>query len=182
MNAFLCAVWPYLAGGLIGWLLCGWFARRFKHAESPVERIVEKPIEVEKVVEKVVEKPVDNPEMVQKIGLLEAELAAWKPASTIDVAAARAAGLTIRGEDDFAVVEGIGPKINDLIHQAGINSFAELARTEVSKIQKILDDAGPDFRLAKPKTWPAQAELAARNLWEALKAWQDELQGGEEVS
>ena len=83
------------------------------------------------------------------------------------------------GQDDFTVVEGIGPKINDLIHDASIHNFAALATTSVDHIQKILDDAGSRYKLAKPGTWPAQAEMAAENRWEALKTWQDELDGGQ---
>ena len=52
--------------------------------------------------------------------------------------------------------------------------------TDPVDIQKILDNAGPSFTLAKPGTWPAQSGLASNNQWEALKAWQDILDGGEE--
>jgi len=99
----------------------------------------------------------------------------------VDKAAAKAAGFRVKskeGRDDFTVVEGIGPKINDLIHDAGIHRYAELGRTKVEVIQKILNDAGPRYTLAKPGTWPAQADMAAENKWDALKAWQDELDGG----
>ena len=100
---------------------------------------------------------------------------------SVDKAAAKAAGFRVKprdGKDDFTVVEGIGPKINDLIHDAGINLYAQLGETKVEKIQQILDEAGPRYKLAKPGTWPAQADMAASNKWEALKAWQDELDGG----
>ena len=65
MIDFLCKLWPYLAGGLIGWLAAGWFARRLKHAEPPIE--------VEKIVEKVVERPTDNPKHLALISKLETE-------------------------------------------------------------------------------------------------------------
>ena len=101
--------------------------------------------------------------------------------SSVDKVAAKAAGFRVKttnGRDDFTVVEGIGPKINDLIHDAGIHTYSELGGTLVETIQKILDAAGPSYTLAKPGTWPAQADMAAANKWEALKAWQDELDGG----
>ena len=63
MTFFLCKLWPYLAGGLIGWLLAGWMARRLKHSESGTERIVAK--EAETVV--------DNPQHLALIGKLERE-------------------------------------------------------------------------------------------------------------
>ncbi len=96
----------------------------------------------------------------------------------LDKAAAKAAGFSPKGIDDFTVVEGIGPKINQLILAANINTYWELSRTNVEDIQKILDNAGPRYALARPETWPKQAELAAQNRWQELKDWQDELDHG----
>lgn len=80
--------------------------------------------------------------------------------------------------DDLKKVEGIGPKIAELFHEAGINSFAKLAATPVDKLKEILEAAGPHFASHDPGTWPKQAELAAAGQWDELKAWQDELNGG----
>ena len=60
----------------------------------------------------------------------------------------------------------------------GIWSFRQLAESSVERLQKILDDAGPRFRVHNPKTWPDQAKLAADGKWAELKKWQDELKGG----
>ncbi len=296
----LCKLWPWLAGGLIGWLLSGWLARKLKYGEPPVENIVEKKVKVEKIidnpkhlslisklegensqiaglmtqvadyknrkpeiVEKIVEKLVDNPvhlkritelenrkpetvekvvekevvknvdnpahlsrikvledeaskrngelgdlrsklmvwenkkpETVEKIvekevvkqvdnpahlkmiGSLEDEIQAWKRGPAINIPAAKAAGIAIRAEDDFTAIEGIGPKINDLIHADGIHTFRELSEVEPARIQKILDKAGTNFQMANPGTWPDQANLACNNRWPALKALQDILDGG----
>ena len=265
MTLFLCKLWPYLAGGLIGWLLAGWLARRLKHGESPIEKIVEKHVDgvvdnpkhlslisklenensqipgllsqvsslkssnsstrgetVDKV-EKIVE--VDNPKHLKKISQLEAEIRSLKSGSaadsastgntttygvaststagstqassapkapltpsattqggSVDLDAAKKAGFRLKqknGQDDFTIVEGIGPKINELIHDADIHFYASLANSSVDNIQKILDDAGPRYKLAKPGTWPDQAKMAAENRWDALKKWQDELDGGQ---
>jgi predicted flap endonuclease-1-like 5' DNA nuclease len=83
-----------------------------------------------------------------------------------------------KASDDLKKIEGIGPKIEQLLNNAGIHSFRELAETNVERIQEILDAAGDSFRLAKPNTWPKQAEMAADGRWDELKAWQDELNGG----
>src|SRR4030067_666347 len=61
--------------------------------------------------------------------------------------------------DDLTVIEGIGPKISALLQAAGITTFAKLAATETSQIQKILTAAG--LRLADPGTLAEQARLAA---------------------
>jgi len=170
MLVLLCKLWPYLAGGLIGWLLCGWFARRLKYGPAPVEKTVEKKVTVEKVV--------DNPEHLTRIAALEGEIASGKAAPKIDIAAAKAAGIAIKAEDDFTAIEGIGPKINNLIHADGIHTFDELSSVEPSRLQKILDAAGANFQMADPGTWPDQATLACNNRWSALKALQDILDGG----
>ena len=78
--------------------------------------------------------------------------------------------------EDLTRIEGIGPKINSLLQEAGISSFAQLADTDVSKLDELLDTAG--ITLADPKTWPEQAELAAGDQWEELEKLQGELSGG----
>ncbi len=302
MDLLLCNLWPYLAGGLVGWLLSGWFARRLKHGEPPVEKIVEKPVnvekvvdnpehlslisrlesenaeigdlltkitafesaepevvetvvevekiveieverlvdnpehlerikvledenfeiaglrkkiteldgaksgdvvekivEVEKIIEKQVEKLVDNPEHLKRIKVLEGEnlkisgleeeiedwkqgleteIKDWKQGPAINLKAAADAGVKIKREDDFTALEGIGPKINDLIHAEGVHTFRELSEMSPSDIRKILDKAGPNFQMAKPGSWPDQAHLASHNRWSALKALQYILDGG----
>lgn len=62
--------------------------------------------------------------------------------------------------DDLQKVEGIGPKISELLAQNGIASFAQLAAADVKKLQSILQDAG--INIADPTTWPEQARLAAQ--------------------
>jgi len=100
----------------------------------------------------------------------------------VDMTAAKASGFKIKGgasgKVDFTVIEGVGPKINGLIHAAGINSYAKLAKTKASAIQAILTKAGPRYSLASPKTWPKQSKLAAENRWKALRTLQDKLDGG----
>ena len=81
--------------------------------------------------------------------------------------------------DDLTRIEGIGPKINSLLQEDGISSFAQLADTDVSQLSKILDTAR--ITLADPKTWPEQAELAAGDQWEELEKLQGELSGGRKV-
>lgn len=81
-------------------------------------------------------------------------------------------------KDDLTKIEGIGPKIKTLLNKDGIWSFAQLSEARVSRLQKILDQAGPRYRVHKPKTWPEQAKMAAAGNWAELKKWQEELKGG----
>jgi predicted flap endonuclease-1-like 5' DNA nuclease len=80
--------------------------------------------------------------------------------------------------DDLKIVEGVGPKIEELIHAAGIKSWAQLAETTTEKLKSILEAGGDQFKLHDPATWPQQANLAAQGLWKELKELQDKLQGG----
>lgn len=82
--------------------------------------------------------------------------------------------------DDLKVVEGIGPKIEELLNEAGIITWADLANAELEKVQAILDEAGPRYRMHDPATWAKQASLAADAKWEELVEYQDHLKGGKE--
>ena len=112
------------------------------------------------------------------MGELEAQLNNLQNGPEIDIAAAKQAGITLKSTTDLTAIEGIGPKINDLIQADGINSFRKLADSPVSRIQTVLDNAGPRYQIANPGTWPDQANLAANNRWPALRALQDVLVGG----
>ncbi len=78
--------------------------------------------------------------------------------------------------DDLKIIEGIGPKVNSLLNDAGIFTFSQLAETEESKIREILDQAG--LRLLNPASWAEQAELAASGKMDDLKLLQDRLTAG----
>ncbi len=82
------------------------------------------------------------------------------------------------GYDNFEIIEGIGPKINDVLHNAGVHTFGQLANMDIPAISKILDAAGPNFKLANPESWCEQSRLCADGSWAALKKLQDELVAG----
>jgi len=86
--------------------------------------------------------------------------------------------LTYKAIDDLKKVEGIGPKIEGLLNQAGIHSFARLSSSSAALIKQILAEAGDRYTMHDPTTWPEQANLAESGKWEQLKKWQDELDGG----
>jgi len=82
--------------------------------------------------------------------------------------------------DDLKVVEGIGPKIEGLLNDAGINTWADLAEADQEKVQGILDEAGPRYRMHDPGTWSNQAKLCVEEKWAELEEYQDNLKGGKE--
>lgn len=80
--------------------------------------------------------------------------------------------------DEYKKIEGIGPKIEELLHNAGLATFADLASAPVDKLKGILADAGSRYTMHDPTTWPQQSQLAADGKWDELKKLQDELDGG----
>lgn len=82
--------------------------------------------------------------------------------------------------NDLKIIEGIGPKIEILLHEAGIYTFTQLKDTDPDQISDILERAGSSFQTHDTTTWPRQAELAAGEKWEELRLWQEELKKGTE--
>ena len=152
---------------------------RIQSLESTPPKIVEKI--VDRPVDRIVEKMVDNPVHLTRIRALEDELAKLRAAPrapAFDRAAAKAAGLNVKGIDDHEIVEGIGPKIAQLLYDDGVNTWEHLSKMKPAAIQAILDKAGPRYALAVPESWPEQAALAAQGRWADLKKFQDILNAG----
>ena len=80
--------------------------------------------------------------------------------------------------DNLKKIEGIGPKIAELLAKAGIKTFADLSATKKSTLKGILKDAGSRYKMHDPTTWPSQAKLAAKGKWAKLEALQAQLKGG----
>ncbi len=80
--------------------------------------------------------------------------------------------------DDLSVVEGIGPKISELIQASGVTTWWGLANADVGSLRATLEAGGPTFRIHDPGTWPMQAELLANGSWAEFKELTDRLDGG----
>lgn len=83
-----------------------------------------------------------------------------------------------KGGDNLTKVEGIGPKIKEILWNAGVLTFADLAAKSAEEVKEILLEQGNRYNRFDPTTWPDQAKMAADGEWDKLKAWQDELNGG----
>ncbi len=140
-----------------------------KRVEVPVEKIVEKRVEVpvEKIVEKIVEKRVEVP--VEKIVEVPAKKD-YKMASSFF-------GKKIIA-DDLKLVEGIGPKIEEVFHKAGLKTWASVAASKPAKLKEILVAAGERFQMHDPGTWPKQCQMMVDDEWVALSKYQETLDGG----
>ena len=164
LSTFSCCFWWFLLGALLGWLLHHLLRGMLN---TPAVEQVHTPT------------PVAAPVKAAEVPVARAAPAAAAVAATvIDLAAAKKAGFAIKNANDLTVVEGIGPKINELFNNAGIKTFVQLAAATVPQMRKILDDGGSRFRIANPSTWAQQAALAADNKWDALKKLQDALSAG----
>lgn len=100
---------------------------------------------------------------------------------TFDAAAAKAVfGKSIK-QDDLKIVEGIGPKIEELFKTSGILTWKALGETSVDRLREILSKAGERYQIHDPGTWPRQSKMAYEGKWKELKDWQNLLDGGKEV-
>lgn len=162
---FSCYLWWLLAGFLLGWLahwwLCKCTVRNCKDSASTVAT-----------------SSTHQAAFAAAPSAASAIVAAVAADPVIDIAAAKLAGISVKGADDLQVIEGIGPKICGLFHEAGHKTFTQVSNMNLAQMSKILDDAGPRFKLANPETWAQQAKLAANNQWAQLKHLQDNLTAG----
>lgn len=182
MSGFICCLWWFLAGVLLGWLLNWLFDKFFRRGGSRSDGHGNDASASDAAKRTATVAPQS---MAPSVAVPASSLSAAS-GSTLNVAALASAAAafgfgklkTNAGYDNFEIIEGIGPKINDVMHVAGVHTFAALAALDIPAIAKILDAAGPNFKLANPETWAQQASLCASGHWEKLKAWQDELVAG----
>ncbi len=80
--------------------------------------------------------------------------------------------------DDLKKIEGVGPKAAEAMTNAGLDTFAKVAKADPAKIKEILTAASSRLAHLEPGTWPQQAALAAAGKWDELKQLQDKLDGG----
>ena len=100
--------------------------------------------------------------------------------TTVDTKQAESAAEVVEA-DDLTKIEGIGPKIAEVLSAAGIQSFSDLTSKDAEAIKEILSQAGDQFNTAVPDSWGQQAQLAAEGKFDELKKLQDDLDGGREV-
>ncbi len=75
--------------------------------------------------------------------------------------------------DDLTQIEGIGPKAQEALFQAGLLTFQDIAHVAPDTLRLIL--AGAGLTTLNPDRWPEQAALAAGHNLTDLKKLKDEL-------
>lgn len=78
-------------------------------------------------------------------------------------------------KDNLTKIEGIWPKIEVLLNDEWIYTYAELASTDVYQISNMLTNAWTRYQMHNPKTWPKQAELAKNGNLKELIEYQKKL-------
>lgn len=147
----------------------------YENVEAPAE---------EKVVEEKseIQEPKDNVAIVPPVvtttqGLTsEAPIAPRKAAADSGGKKNIYAGLKT---DNLQVVEGIGPKMNEILNNAGIMNWSDLSTKSTGDIRAILDSVNAKrYRIIDPSSWPEQAGLAASGDFESLIKLQKNLSSG----
>ncbi|WP_221390838.1 hypothetical protein [Dyadobacter sp. NIV53] len=83
--------------------------------------------------------------------------------------------------DDLKIIEGIGPKIEEILNKHDIYNYSVLADTSPVRISAILRSAGPRFQMHDPTSWPQQAALAKNGKWEQLNEMKRRLISGNQI-
>lgn len=92
---------------------------------------------------------------------------------TFDKAKAKSVfGKTIKA-DDLKVIEGIGPKIEEMFYRQGIKTWKSLSEASVAECQKVLDTGGKRYQIHDPASWPMQAKMCYEGKWNDLFKWQE---------
>jgi len=133
--------------------------------EAKAEPVVEKAPAVEETVAAVKE---------------EVKEEAPKKEAKKEAAPKKAAKAKASKEDDLTKIEGVGPKAAEALTNAGLDTFAKVAKAKADKMKEILTEASSRMAHLDPTSWPKQAKMAADEKWDELKAWQDNAKGGVE--
>ena len=106
-------------------------------AEAPVKKAPKK-----EVAPKVEEKPVEE-----------------KPVAKAKKEAPKAAPKKVAAKgDDLKKLDGVGPKLAEILNAAGLNTYADVAGTSVEKFKEILEAAGSRYASKDPASWIAEAK------------------------
>jgi len=129
----------------------------------------------DKKPEKVSKEEVAVPEVKAKA---EPVVKAAAPKSAPPAKPAVAKKPVVKKSDDLKIVEGIGPKIEEILKAYKITTFAALAKSEPLLLKEILSNSGSRFKMFDPTSWPKQAQLAVDGKWEELEQLKNTLKAG----
>jgi small subunit ribosomal protein S2 len=162
-------------------------APKARTEEAPKAEAVAPVVVEEKVVEKVekvkVEAPKEEAPKVEAAAPIVIEEKVVEKVEKVEVEAPKEAApkkASADKADDLTKIEGIGPKAAEALVNAGVETYAKLAKAKADKIKEILTETSSRMAHLDPTSWPKQAKMAADGKWDELKEWQDNTKGGVE--
>ena len=106
---------------------------------------------------------------------------AAKPAMpTTPAKPAYVAPAVAQAHDDIEIIEGIGPKVKQLLNEHAVFSFAQIASMTPAALKDILEKGGDRFRMLPTDTWPKQAVMARDGKMTELESYKKHLINGRE--
>ena len=60
--------------------------------------------------------------------------------------------------DDLKKIKGVGPKMEGVLHTAGITTFEQITTSSIEDLQAIITSAGSRYKMIDPATWQVQAK------------------------
>jgi len=142
------------------------------------ERIKEQATEIEKLSQKLAGSNIKKIPLEKQLAGLTPDLVNTALSTTSNTVNIEPASTKEVVKDNLKKIEGIGPKIEELLNNDGVYSFQDLISASVSRIRGILIAAGPNYAVHDPSTWAEQARLAHEGLWDDLSDMQEQLKGG----
>ena len=142
------------------------------------ERIKEQATEIEKLSQKLAGSNIEKISLEKQLAGLTPDVVNTTLSTTSNTVNTEPASTKEVVKDNLKKIEGIGPKIEELLNNDGVYSFQDLISASVSRIRGILIAAGPNYAVHDPSTWAEQARLAHEGLWDDLSDMQEQLKGG----
>ena len=78
--------------------------------------------------------------------------------------------------DDLKKIEGIGPRVQSILAENGIQTFKQLEDADPEDLKRIFKEQG--LSMIDPASWHEQASLAAAGNWDGLEKLQEQLTAG----
>ncbi len=80
--------------------------------------------------------------------------------------------------NDLKVIDGIGPKMEEVLNGLGYKSYSDLAKAKADNLSKKLVEINGRYKIYDPKLWIAQAKLAAAGKWDKLNDYIADIKKG----
>lgn len=82
---------------------------------------------------------------------------------------------TVIKPDDLTRLKGIGPRLAQIMQNAGIHTYEQLMNMSGKELANALEPSGILFSRAIVESWPVQAKLAAAGDWDGLRKYKSTL-------